>query len=172
LAGYAKKQQAFTDFVKLTGTLHLVNGVANTDDLALDFGGGSVGAAGQVGLPDQTLNLRVTAVLSQELSRQWTGSRLGGLMSTVLANKNGELVIPAIVTGTFSKPVFAPDAARVAKMKLDGLIPGKDGAKAMIGGVVGAMTGKKDESGQEKKPLRGLLDALRGKQNPSGSPAK
>jgi hypothetical protein len=93
-------------------------------------------------------------------------------MSTVLANKNGELVIPAIVTGTFSKPVFAPDAARVAKMKLDGLIPGKDGAKGMIGGVMGAITGKKDESGQEKKPLRGLLDAIRGKQNPSGSPAK
>ncbi len=44
-------------------------------------------------------------------------------MKTALANNQGELVIPALVTGTFSKPRFEPDVQQLAQMKLKGLIP-------------------------------------------------
>ena len=53
-------------------------------------------------LADQSLNLHVTAVLNKALSQNVGGTKVGGFMNTALANNQGELVIPVIVTGTFS----------------------------------------------------------------------
>ena len=51
-----------------------------------------------------------------------TGSVIvGGLLGIVFSNPRGELVIPAMVTGTFGQPRFAPDAERAARLKVDGM---------------------------------------------------
>jgi hypothetical protein len=44
-------------------------------------------------------------------------------MKTALANSQGELVIPALITGTFSKPRCEPDVQQLAQMKLKGPVP-------------------------------------------------
>jgi len=119
--GFAKKEGNFTNISKLAGTLKIVNGVASTDDLAMEFEGGSLTAAGTLGLTDQSVKLKITAVLGKDVSQKAGGSQVGGILSTVLSNPRGELVIPAIVSGTFSSPRFAPDPERMAKLKLEGL---------------------------------------------------
>jgi uncharacterized protein involved in outer membrane biogenesis len=162
--------EPFTNISKLAGTLHLQNGLAQTNDLRMDFDGGSMAAAGTANLDDQNLNLKVTAVLGKETSQNAGGSQVGGFMSTVLANSKGELVIPAIVTGTFAKPHFAPDLERVGKMKFAGLVPTSDNpltAAAKLQGLAGALTGKAQESDTTKpspadkaKPYLDLLNSI------------
>jgi uncharacterized protein involved in outer membrane biogenesis len=144
--GYAKRNENFTNILKLAGTLKIDNGVANTDDLMLQFDGGSLAAAGSVGLADQQLKLRLTTVLEKALSQQAGGSQIGGFMSTALANAKGELVIPALLSGTFAKPRFEPDPARIAKMKLEGLLPTQDNPNSplsKLSGILGAIGGDK-----------------------------
>jgi uncharacterized protein involved in outer membrane biogenesis len=168
--GMKGRPESFTNISKLAGTLHVQSGVAQTNDLKMDFDGGSMAAAGTAGLADQNLNLRVTTVLGRETSQSAGGSQVGGLMSTVLANSKGELVIPAIVTGTFAKPHFAPDLERVAKMKFEGLVPTSQNpleAATKVQGLVGALTGKTQQSGAAKpsgadkaKPFTDILDSL------------
>jgi AsmA protein len=119
--GYAKKEGNFTNIAKLAGTLKIASGVATTDDLVMEFDGGTLSAAGTFGLTDQSLKLKVTAVLGKDASQKAGGSQVGGILSTVLSNPKGELVIPAIVSGTFTSPRFAPDPERMAKIKLEGL---------------------------------------------------
>ena len=43
-----------------------------------------------------------------------------------LANNQGEIVIPATVSGTFQHPVFAPNVQKIAQMKLKNLMPSAD----------------------------------------------
>ena len=73
-------------------------------------------------------------------------------MSTALSNGKGELVIPAVVTGTFDHPRFEPDLGAVAQMKLHNLLPsaanpgalGKSAAD-VIGGILGAFQKSKPQ---------------------------
>jgi len=62
---------------------------------------------------------------------------VGGYLNTALANKNGELVLPVIVTGTTNHPKVAPDIQQIAKMKLSGLLNGKGGHG--LGGLLGGI---------------------------------
>lgn len=144
--GYSPSTAGFTNIIKLAGTLNIQNGVANTDDLQLQFDGGTLGASGSLGLADQQVKLKITTILPKEVSQRAGGSQVGGFMSTALANSKGELVIPAIVTGTLDKPRFAPDTEGMAKMKLQGLLPTKDNPLAPVSkvqGILGAITGAK-----------------------------
>ena len=77
--------------------------------------------------------MRVTAVLSQATSQTVGGQNIGGFMKTALANNQGQLVIPALVTGTFSNPRFAPDIQQLTQMKLKGLIPNLDNPASLAG---------------------------------------
>ena len=125
LLGLMKVKETVTDIVKFGGTMQLVNGVATTKDLAMDFGLGTLTGEGSLGLVDQVIKLRLTTVLGGEAAAKagWgAGSgRLGGLMGAVFSSPRGELVIPAIVTGTFSNPRFAPDVERAARLKVEGM---------------------------------------------------
>lgn len=171
--GYTKRNESFTNIVKLAGTMRIQDGVANTDDMQLAFDGGSMSATGTAGLADQTLNLRVTTVLPKAVSEQIGGSKAGGWMSTVLANSKGELIIPAIVTGTFSQPRFAPDAERIAKLKLASFLPSHDNPQGIATGVKsivdafkkkpGAAGADGQKQGNQAEPLLNLLDGLRKK---------
>ena len=47
----------------------------------------------------------------------------------------GELVVPAVVTGTFSNPKFAPDVQQIAQMKVRGLVPNFDNPASVTGAL-------------------------------------
>lgn len=182
--GMVKQAQSFTPIAKLAGTIGIQNGLARTDDLVLDLDGGSVAGTGTVNLVDQAINMKVTAVLSREMAQKAGGSQVGGLMSTVLANQKGELVIPAIVTGTLASPRFAPDAERFAQMRLKNLLPSTANPAAGLaqGGVQGLLNqlgGKKPAATPGAPPASppqgaagAILDLFKKKPAPQPPPRK
>ena len=153
-----------TDLKKLTGTLHIVNGIANTNDLVAILDSGSLSAKGSINLVNQALDLRMTAILANQLSQSVGGSQIGGYLNTALANKKGEVVIPVIVTGTLANPIFAPDAESMAKMKLENLLPTTGNPASAIEGILGGFRGKQTtpNSGNQTKPEDALKNLLKG----------
>ena len=174
--GFAKAPEPVTNILKLSGTVRIDNGIANTDDLALALDGGSVAAAGSIGLADQQLKLRLTTVLGKELMQRTGSPQIAGLMSTVLANAKGELVVPSLVSGTLAKPRFMPDPERIAKMKLEGLLPSSNdprSAATKIQGILGQVLGGKQQNqppqqadsatpagAQPAKKAKGIFDII------------
>jgi uncharacterized protein involved in outer membrane biogenesis len=163
---FGRGAQPFTSIVQLTGNFDVRNGLARTDDLKAVINGGTLAAAGAVNLVDQSLNLRLTAVLSKAMSEQVGGTGIGGFMSTALANNKGELVIPVIVSGTFNQPRFAPDAQKIAEMRLQNLLPTSNNPAQLTTGILGAVLGGK-KTGQatgEQGGVEGILGAIAGQQ--------
>ena len=162
----------FTDLVQLTGNFDVKNGVAQTNNLNAVIDGGTLAAAGLVNLADQSLNLHVTTVLNKALSQQVGGTQVGGYMNTALANNQGELVMPVIITGTFQHPHVAPDVQQIAQMKLKNMLPNTKNPAQLTTGILGAVLGEKNQggaagqpaNGQPKGGIGGILDAISGKQ--------
>ncbi len=149
-----------TRIARLTGSFDVKSGVARTENLAAAIEGATIAAVGTIGLADQSLNLRTTALLSSEATQKVGGSKVGGLMTTALANERGELVVPMLVTGTATRPRFAPDAQTIAEMKVRSLLPGLGGGSTKgIGAIVGAITGKPAAAPAEAKGAEGKPDA-------------
>jgi AsmA protein len=189
--------QQITKVRDLSAHFQVTNGVAHTSDLtaAIDDDA-TIGGTGSISLVNQALNLRLTAVLSREFSDFAGGTRVGGIMATVLANQRGELVVPMLVTGTMQQPQFAPDAERIAEMKLRNLVPDLRNPQKLstaIEGIVGAITGRgakpptppsQDNEGTQAQPapqpepkdpatqiedaLRKLLGGRKTKEQPPG----
>lgn len=162
--GLASKQ-AFTDVTKLTGTFNVVNGIAHTNDLRAVIPGASLAATGNINLVNNGLDLHLTAVLSKEFSQQVGGTGIGGFMQTALANRNGELVMPILVGGTFDRPSFAPDLQQLAQMKLQNLVPTFGNPGNMTGGILGALLGNKN---QQQTPGNANQSPQQQQQNPIG----
>ncbi len=156
--GISNASKGFTTLTQLSGDFNVKNGVAQTNNLKAVIDGGTLAAAGLVNLADQTLNMHVTAVLAKSMSQQVGGTQIGGFMNTALANNQGELVIPVIVTGTFQHPQVAPDVEQVAQMKLKNLLPTSGNPGALTSGLVNAITAK------NKGGLGGILGNLTGQQ--------
>ena len=85
-------------------------------------------------------------------------------MKTALANNQGELVIPALVTGTFSKPKFEPDVQQMAQMKLKGLIPNINNPASVAGTLQNLLGGPKNptetpqqQAQQQQNPVQQIL---------------
>ena len=172
LGGSGKPAQNFTNLVQLAGMLNIKNGVASTNNLKAVIDGGTLGADGIMSLVDQTLNMHVTAVLDKAYSQKVGGTGIGGFMNTALANKAGELVIPVIVTGSFSKPVFAPDVQKLAQMKLNNLLPTSSNPTQMTSGILGALVGKNGQPAGGQNAVKGILGTLSGQQQqPNGTNA-
>jgi len=164
-----------TNITQMGGDIGIVNGLATTNNLKMVMEGGALSAAGTVNLADETLNLKMTAVLDKAISQQAGGTSIGGYLNTALSNSKGELVIPANVTGTFAKPRFAPDAARLAELKLQNVLPSVTGPGG-IQSIVDAFRGKQapaqngDKSApqqtqpdQQKQGVQGIIDLFRKK---------
>jgi AsmA protein len=164
--GQAKRD--FTNITKVTGNMNIQNGVAQTNDFKAFIDDGTIAAQGAANLADQTLNMHVMAVLSKEFSQRVGGTNVGGYLQTALSNKNGELVIPVIVTGSFQSPHFAPDLQKIAQMKLDNLVPTLSNPGALgsiLGGVMGnKQQGTNGQPGQKQDAMGQILGALGGKQ--------
>jgi hypothetical protein len=142
-----------TDISKMTGDIVVKNGVAQTNNLQAQLAMGNVGAAGTANLIDDALNMRVTAVLSQGFSQKVGGQNIGGFMKTALANPQGELVVPALVTGTFSNPRFSPDVQQLAQMKLKNLLPNINNP-ASVAGTLQNMLGGSPNAAQGQQPSK------------------
>ena len=163
--------QGFTNLLQLSGNFDVKNGVATTNNLKALVDGGTLSAAGLVNLADQSLNMHVTAVLNKAMSQQVGGSQVGGFMNTALANSQGELVLPVIVTGNFQHLQFAPDVQQIAQMKLQNLLPTSKDPGQLTSGILGQLLGGKGQNGtasgqqpgQQKGGVQGVLDALGGK---------
>ena len=93
-------------------------------------------------------------------------------MNTALANDQGELVVPMLVTGTMSKPRFAPDVQRIADMKLRNLVPGLKNPGALTTGILGAIGGQSQPgAGATGGRIGEVLGAITGKQPAATKPA-
>lgn len=158
VGGLPGAPKGFTNVVQLTGNFDVTNGVAQTNDLKAVIDGGTLAATGTVNLANESLNLHMTAVLSKGMSQQVGGTQIGGLMSTALANNQGELVMPVLVTGTFQHPQIEPDLQQVAEMKMKNLLPTSSNPGALTNGLVNAVTGK------GKGGVSGILGNLSGQQ--------
>jgi AsmA protein len=155
-----QKDQGFTNVQKMTGTILVKNGIAQTNNLQAALDIGNVGATGTANLASQTLNMQLNAVLSKAFTQEVGGTGVGGYMSTALANNQGELVVPATVTGTFQNPKVMPDVQKMAQMKLKGLIPTGDNPLGGASSILGGLTGKKGQppAGQQQpNPVNQVL---------------
>lgn len=117
LLGFMNRRETFTEIVDLRSTFTIVNGVATTKDLTLNFGAGQLTGEGTFGLADQTLNLRLSTLLGREVTAGIAPGRLGGILGSILAGPQGQIAIPTIVTGTFAQPRLAPDPDRFRMKK-------------------------------------------------------
>ncbi len=138
--------KGYTAISQMSGTFQVQNGVANTNDLKAALDVGSMAAQGALNLINQTLNMHLQAVLSKGYSQSVGGTGVGGYLNTALANKQGELVLPVILTGSMNHPVVTPDVQKLAEMKLNNIIPnaaGMLGGKNAggVGGIVGGLLG-------------------------------
>ncbi|MDX2152367.1 MAG: AsmA family protein [Bryobacteraceae bacterium] len=163
--------ESFTNVTKMRAVLNFADGVATAQELALDLNGATLGGTGTLNLVDQSLGLRVLAVFSKEMSQRVGGKGIGGLLTTALANAQGELVIPAIVSGSLGKPKFTPDAERVAQMKVKSLLPSsgllgilKGKTESQPAAPQGSLTPAPQQAAPEnttQKAVESLLDRLR-----------
>src|SRR5271166_3856707 len=146
--------KGYTAISQMTGTFNVRNGVAQTSDLKAALDVGTLAGTGTINLVNQDLNMHVTAVLNKGFSQSVGGSGVGGYLNTALANKNGELVLPVIITGNMNHPIVAPDLEQIAKMKLNNLLPTAGGLLSGKGGndlgsVVGGLLGGQQKQGQQ-----------------------
>jgi AsmA protein len=154
-AAPAQQSGNSTPLQKFAGTLAIQNGVANTSNLVAVLPEGSLTGAGTINLLNQALNLHVNAVMASSFSKAVGGNVVGGYLNTALANKNGELVLPVIVTGTMAHPAFQPDVQAIAKMKLG------DPTNVVQGALNGLLGGQNQKGGQKQQnPLGDLLKGL------------
>jgi uncharacterized protein involved in outer membrane biogenesis len=152
-----------TAIKKLSGTLDIKNGVATTNNLVAMLNEGSLSGTGSVNLVNQALNMHVNAVLSSGTSQQVGGAKVGGFLNTALANNNGELVLPVIVTGTLDHPAFSPDTQALAQMKLKKLLPTSGNPGKLGSGLLGNILGGKQSgaNGQQNNP-QGIVNGILG----------
>jgi len=137
--------KGYTEISQMSGTFQVQNGVAQTNDLKAALDVGTMSAQGLLNLVNQTLNMHLTAVLSKGYSQSVGGTGVGGYLNTALANKQGELVLPVIITGSMNHPVVGPDLEKIAQMKLNNILPTAAGVlggkNANLGGIVGGLLG-------------------------------
>jgi AsmA protein len=174
-----QKDQGYTNIIKMTGNVVVRNGMAQTNNLQALLDVANVGITGSANLVSQALNLDVTGVLSKGFSQQIGGTGIGGYMNTALANNQGEIVIPATVTGTFQHPLFGPNVQKIAQMKLKNLMPNADnplgGASGILGNLLGQKNsnpnpGEKPNTQQQPNPVDQILDIFGKKKKSTDQP--
>jgi len=174
--------QGITNILKMTGDIVVRNGIAQTNNLQAQLDIGTIAAVGTANLENEVLNMRVTAVLSEAFSQKVGGQSVGGFMKTALANNQGQLVVPALVTGTFSNPRFAPDVQQLAQMKFKGLIPNMDNPGSVAGALQNFLGGPKtpaqgqaqqaEPQTQQENPVQQVLGIFGKKKQQKPQPAQ
>ena len=165
---FSQPPKGYTSISNMSGTFDIRNGLATTSDLKAALDIGSMAASGTANLVNQALHLNLTTVLDKTFSQSVGGTTVGGYLNTALANKNGELVLPVLISGNMGRPIVTPDVQKIAQMKLDNIIPsaggllgGKGGGS---GGILGALLG-----GQQPQQTQQAQQAQQAQ--PAGKPA-
>src|SRR5438477_754782 len=170
IAGFLNKSntasQGFTNILRMTGNVLVKNGIAQTNNLQALLDLGNLGVAGTANFVTQELNLHATAVLSKDFTQKIGGNSVGGFMQTALANNQGELVVPALITGTFSNPRFAPDVQQVAQMKLKGFVPNFNNPAGAVQGLLGNLLGQQAQQQQNQQRQSSPQQTEQQQQNP------
>ena len=163
--------KGYTAISQMSGTYNIHSGVAQTNDTKAALDIGTMAAEGTINLVNQDLSMHVTAVLNKGFSQSVGGTGVGGYLNTALANKNGELVLPVLITGNMNHPIVAPDVQQIAKMKLNNLLPtaggllnGKGGNN--LGGLVGGLLGGQQQ--QQQQPAKPGQPQKQQQANPLG----
>ena len=139
-----KAEDKFTSFLSMHGDLALDKGAAQTRGLQFDLNGATATFTGGMNFVDQTLNMKLVSVFNRKLAEAVGGNKIGGWMTAAVQNSSGELIIPTVVTGTFSRPRLAPDAPALAKLKLQYAVPAlAQDPRAIIDAVKGGKEGLK-----------------------------
>jgi AsmA protein len=170
--GLEKKpeQRPKTDFAELSIPFTLKNGLFNTPLAALKSPLLRLEAKGDAHLVEETLNFRVDPKVVATLKGQGDEQQRSGLL------------VPVLVSGTFSAPRFKPDMEALAKQTLDvdrdeleakakEAIDTK--AQEALGGTSGAVKGllgqdkasgetSSETSGEEEKPKDSAKDLVKG----------
>jgi uncharacterized protein involved in outer membrane biogenesis len=163
--GASKVGDGATHVSQLTGTFDLQNGLASTNDLKALTDAGTMAATGTASLVNQGLDMKATAVLSKTSSQQVGGNAIGGLMNTAMANQNGEIVIPVLITGTIPSPKVEPDVSAIAKMRMNNLLPSFSNPGQLSQSVLGQL----GKGGGATGGAAGMLGALSGKTQPGAA---
>jgi uncharacterized protein involved in outer membrane biogenesis len=172
IAGFLGKtsptSKGVTDILKMTGNILVKSGVAQTNNLQAVLDIGTIALAGTADLASQALNMRANAVLNKDFTQKIGGTNVGGYLQTALANNQGEMVIPVLISGTFQNPKFQPDMQQVAQMKLKGLLPSAANPAGGVSGILGGLLGQKGaQQGTAAKPGQPGQAAQPAQQNPT-----
>ena len=130
-------QRPRTDFSELEAPFTIANGVINTPATSLKSPLLRITAAGSANLVNETLDFRVEPKVVGTIKGQGDTAQHSGLM------------VPVLVSGTFSKPKFAPDLAGLAKKQLEEKILSPEQA--------GKLPNKKELEETAKGVLKGIL---------------
>ncbi len=128
-------QRPRTDFAELNAPFSIKQGLVHTPQTSLKSPLIRVIATGDAHLVNETLDFRVEPKVVATIKGQGDAEQRSGLM------------VPVLVTGTFSDPQFAPDLAGMAKKQLEQTILG---------------TGKGDKPVDEKSLEEAAKGALKG----------
>jgi AsmA protein len=131
-------QRPRTDFAELNAPFSIKQGVVHTPQTSLKSPLIRVIAAGDANLVEETLDFRVEPKVVATIKGQGDTDQRSGLM------------VPVLVSGTFSKPKFVPDLAGMAKKQLEEAILGsgqdeqkldkknlEETAKGVLKGILG-----------------------------------
>ena len=127
-----------TDFAELTAPFRITNGVVNTPQTVMKSPLVRVEAAGNADLVKETLDFRVEPKVVSTLKGQGDEEQRSGIM------------VPVLVSGTFSSPKFRPDVSAAAKQEIQKKILESKEAKKIL---------EKKELKAVEKPVK---DALKG----------
>ena len=121
--GESGGQRPKTDFTELDIPFSIKNGAANTPQSNLKSPFIRVIASGTADLVKETLDFRVEPKAVATIKGQGDSDPRGGIM------------VPVIVSGTFSSPAFRPDLSAAAKQQIEekifGSDEGEEGAKPL-----------------------------------------
>jgi AsmA protein len=105
-------QRPRTDFAELNAPFSIKNGLVHTPETRLQSPLIRIIAAGDADLVNETLDFRVEPKVVASIKGQGDAEQRSGLM------------VPVLVSGTFSEPQFTPDLAGMAKKQLQEKILG------------------------------------------------
>ena len=141
--GLAEKseQKPKTDFAELKAPFTITNGVVNTPETSLKSPLLRVMANGTADLVKETLDFRVEPKIVGTIKGQGDETQLSGIM------------VPVLVTGSFSSPKFRPDLSSLAKQQLQEKVLESEKVKKIL---------EKEELKDLQEKTKGLLKGILG----------
>ena len=126
-----------TTIQKLSATLNIRDGIAETNNLTAILPEASLQGAGSLNLVNEAIDMHLSATLKGVLKNQ------PGVLRAALGNGQGGAVIPVTLTGSMAHPQVALDAKGLAASRLGNVIGKQNGAAGSILGSVLGQLGKK-----------------------------